>query len=655
MDELLRHGAWLNLLARHVGGDDGEDALQDVWANAPERPSGIDSPRRWLARVLVNRIKSRARSDRRRRRRELASAAWTREPATPEEAAARAELHRLLATAVTELAEPYRHVVYLRYFEHREPSEIARLLGTPAGTIRWRLKQALSQLRARLDQHREGKSERWTALLGPAFGEHRPGRWSWTRALVATASLSAVVVAGAGTAWLSSSNDSGVRSSVSSGDSGAPRPAATAFGLPPAPALTTSVDGGNQQEVSCAATEALRSDLASLKRQSDPWRHPRELFAEGRPNAALEARARPLFARLLQGADEACRHSVSCRGAVCEVTLLIPDGLQRLACQPGSLIEPLRDHLSSGISSGGGASRPTFDPLEGKAYTRTLLWRRFHREDGLPVPLDQRPPFRELRWDFTTRRPRRPPALPEPCVPRWTRLAAELDHLEDWITQVLPDQVFASSAPDEPLTRRVKDWAASTLGPRAAPLPFDITCHGRACAVVSSTGMEDAGWYRALRDEARAVGRLVESIRQPDGVRARYLVVTHTGAGERSSPWGALVAFADSFDWRAGVTSCEARFGDRGILRVMLQVPDNTGESSPASRISVHVGGPLASTALGRCVAQLFAEASAAFSVPARRAGAVFAHDFTFPFDPSSFAAKITRHSASASRRGTRL
>jgi DNA-directed RNA polymerase specialized sigma24 family protein len=76
------------------------------------------------------------------------------------------ELHREIAALVVALDEPYRAAVLLRFFEGREPADIAATLGVPAGTIRWRISQGVRRLREQLDQrHREGAG--WRAALLP--------------------------------------------------------------------------------------------------------------------------------------------------------------------------------------------------------------------------------------------------------------------------------------------------------------------------------------------------------------------------------------------------------------------------------------------------------------------------------------------------------
>ena len=58
-------------------------------------------------------------------------------------------------------------MVYLRFYEDLPPTEIARRLGEPAGTVRWRLKSALDEMRVQLDARHGGDRDRWRALLLP--------------------------------------------------------------------------------------------------------------------------------------------------------------------------------------------------------------------------------------------------------------------------------------------------------------------------------------------------------------------------------------------------------------------------------------------------------------------------------------------------------
>jgi RNA polymerase sigma factor (sigma-70 family) len=165
---LLAHTRWLRRLAAHLvsGGDGADDAVQDTFVAALRaRPSASEDLRPWLARVLRNALARRARTEGRRLAREQAVFA---EPAQEPGAASleRLDLQRQLTDLVAHLEEPFRTTVVMRYFEEKSAAEIARTLGVPEGTIRWRTKEALDRLRAQLDE-RHGDRKVWSVALAP--------------------------------------------------------------------------------------------------------------------------------------------------------------------------------------------------------------------------------------------------------------------------------------------------------------------------------------------------------------------------------------------------------------------------------------------------------------------------------------------------------
>jgi RNA polymerase sigma factor (sigma-70 family) len=176
LDEIRAHTAWCKRLASALVGPEGggaaaDDAVQELWlagvAHPPPRGEGI---RAWLRVVLANVVRKQRRGDSRRRAREEV-AATTAQVTTPwvsdgEDLALRLEAQRLVAELVLGLEEPLRTTLLLRYYEDFSPAQIAARLGIPAGTVRWRLKQARDQLRARLDA-RHGGGHAWRALLLP--------------------------------------------------------------------------------------------------------------------------------------------------------------------------------------------------------------------------------------------------------------------------------------------------------------------------------------------------------------------------------------------------------------------------------------------------------------------------------------------------------
>jgi RNA polymerase sigma factor (sigma-70 family) len=166
---LLAHERWAARLARALLHDDdlAEDIVQEArvsfWRARPRHP---DRARSWMGTVVRNF----ARSERRKqavRQRAMDTLARQNENDVPgaEQLAQRLEGHRLLATLVSELREPYREAILLRYYEGLTGADIARRLGVPAGTIRWRLKTALEELRDQLDRRHEGKRDQWLGVM----------------------------------------------------------------------------------------------------------------------------------------------------------------------------------------------------------------------------------------------------------------------------------------------------------------------------------------------------------------------------------------------------------------------------------------------------------------------------------------------------------
>jgi RNA polymerase sigma-70 factor (ECF subfamily) len=178
LDSLLAHKEWLARLAQHlVHGDLAEDVAQETWVAALRSPPEPGRPPRpWLAEVLRNFIRKQARTDVRRTGREVTSQGGTAASvnATPEELYQRVELQRRLVERVMELGEPERRIVLMRYFDDRSATEIAQSLGIPAGTVRWRLKEALDHLRQQLDGEHDGDRRAWQTLLLPLGGGAPP-------------------------------------------------------------------------------------------------------------------------------------------------------------------------------------------------------------------------------------------------------------------------------------------------------------------------------------------------------------------------------------------------------------------------------------------------------------------------------------------------
>ncbi len=164
--ELLAESAWLRRLARRLVRDEAhaEDLVQDTLVAALEREEEGRVPGRpWLAAVLRNVARLRARSGAKRSAREAGTAAPDAPPA--DELVARLEAHRLLVEAVLALEEPYRSTLALRVLDGLPPRAVARRMGVPVKTVHTRTDRALARLKERLDRS-FGRRDAWCAALG---------------------------------------------------------------------------------------------------------------------------------------------------------------------------------------------------------------------------------------------------------------------------------------------------------------------------------------------------------------------------------------------------------------------------------------------------------------------------------------------------------
>lgn len=166
---LLAHNDWLRDLARKlVGGAAADDAVQDTYVAALRSPPDPDLPAKpWLARVLRNASRMAHRSAARRERREDAVTQIATPPSSAADTVARAQTFRMLVELVLALDDPHRSTLLRHYFDGESFAAIARRDGIPEATVRGRHKQALEQLRRRLDARSRGDRSAWLAALAP--------------------------------------------------------------------------------------------------------------------------------------------------------------------------------------------------------------------------------------------------------------------------------------------------------------------------------------------------------------------------------------------------------------------------------------------------------------------------------------------------------
>lgn len=171
---LLAHADRLRDLARTlVAGADGRDAIQETYVPAPQSRPDADRPeKRLFARVLRNARRMAHRVTIRRARREDAVTQFARPPSSAADTVARAQTLGMLVELVLALADPYRTTLLRRYFDGDSLAAIARRDGILETTVRERHKQALEQLRHRLDARNHGDRRAWLASLAQ-FASHR--------------------------------------------------------------------------------------------------------------------------------------------------------------------------------------------------------------------------------------------------------------------------------------------------------------------------------------------------------------------------------------------------------------------------------------------------------------------------------------------------
>jgi len=134
--------------------EDAEDVAQDAFLRAHRAFASLrdrDRFRAWLVRTAFRLALDRLRGEKRRARREDASALEAPVQAeSVEDAAARAEVRARVGEAVDALPEKLRIVTVLAAIQEHDVASVARLLDLPEGTVKSRLHLARKVLAERL-------------------------------------------------------------------------------------------------------------------------------------------------------------------------------------------------------------------------------------------------------------------------------------------------------------------------------------------------------------------------------------------------------------------------------------------------------------------------------------------------------------------------
>lgn len=139
-----------------AGRDTAEDVVADAFLRVYDRIHQLD-PRRpfapWFYRIVVNGALKSLRSNKHTHSPNDLDIDWLDLPtdsAGPEEEIATREMRLLLLSAIYTLPPHQRAAVVLRYYLDMDEATMARTLGCPLGTVKWRLHSARNRLRRTL-------------------------------------------------------------------------------------------------------------------------------------------------------------------------------------------------------------------------------------------------------------------------------------------------------------------------------------------------------------------------------------------------------------------------------------------------------------------------------------------------------------------------
>ncbi len=198
LEEILAEEDFVRSLARSLLRDpnQAEDLVQHGLSESLQRPA----PRRlrsYLSRIVRNRAVDLHREETRRSRAE-AKAARNNSAPSAAEIAEKIEVREGIAKAVGRLPDAQQISIWLRFFEDKQPREIARIMSVPVSTVHTRIQRGIETLRLELaDSYGDWRQAclHLESLVGrqalPPAGPHNP---IITMALPLTALLLAIAI-----------------------------------------------------------------------------------------------------------------------------------------------------------------------------------------------------------------------------------------------------------------------------------------------------------------------------------------------------------------------------------------------------------------------------------------------------------------------------
>jgi RNA polymerase sigma-70 factor (ECF subfamily) len=631
LGDLLTHTEWTRRLARSLAHDDAhaDDAVQDTLLAALRKPPAGDRPLRpWIGSVVRHLVAKSNQSERRRAARHARAALAT--PAvceSSEDMLVRAEMQHRLVALVAELDEPYRQTLLLRYFEGHASAQIARMMDLPAGTVRWRLKSALDQLRARLD---EGQArEDWKRALAPLL---LPVRGARRLATILAAALGASLLAGLVLPVALLLHGHGRDATSQDGRERPGRLARWSAALGTGGPAVPGAPGGEGSSRHWAAAvggdlgacqrevERLRPELARAELDHLRGMHPEQLFALGQPNPAAENELGPIIDRILKGDHPAApSHVLECHTDACRLLVLQnTDEARRTAeWQPPLQRDPEMRARTRGMGFGSGP--PTTDPVSKVDLQQRRIFIRLADSSGKPVAAGQQPGL--------------PPSTTKPlpsdlaaCRAERAAIGSALATVRSEIDRDLhPPERYVRNAPNPALTAEIDAEVRRIFGP-ADPARPAIDCRGAICRATFS-GADLNGPRRRMETDPVIRSRVDEmSVGGPEA----YFVMA---PGPRTNVMEHLKKLVTAFQASGALGSCYARHPQAGTLRVQLLVPKtgDKNEDGDEGKIAVRYASSLDGTPAGRCIADEIARTILAAPLPAPIGMGVMTTTFTLP------------------------
>lgn len=139
---LMRAGA-----SADAGEDFAQEALLTVWRKAAYFDPDRASASAWVYTIARNLRIDRLRRDKRSKLHALYEMVEAEEPDRPDVALSSAERDERVRAALSQIPEEQARVLRLSFFEERAHGEIAEKLNLPLGTVKSRLRLAMSRLR----------------------------------------------------------------------------------------------------------------------------------------------------------------------------------------------------------------------------------------------------------------------------------------------------------------------------------------------------------------------------------------------------------------------------------------------------------------------------------------------------------------------------